>query len=264
MLYKLQPNDIARIREAYKDRHLLYDVLSVACKPFERQTGVIMLSPEEVFVQVAAIIDNVKQKQQDTPVGGIWEELYSDYQRLFPSASKKEICTAVSVIVGCAFALLYSSNLYLYHDLAKQLTAPAYNDFPTAYRVIDAVIDKMPDNDNLVKWYADYIDTDEFLSDELKNYYDLLKQDISTEHTFAFYSSYVSEITIPDIENKLRQAAVQGATDIVKVFNTHTSAFDFTTATDRDIERELRTYYGFSKTYDSLNDAMKKCKCKRQ
>lgn len=262
MLYKFQPADIERIRENF-DTHPLYCSFSNACKAYRLQTGSILLTPEEVFAQVAIIFDSLKEKQESSDFSHLWEDLFGDYQQINPNASNEEISNACIVIIAVVFISLYGSTPYLYHNIAKQIRGQIPLDYKQANTIIDDIIDHT-DCEALSLWLDNYMQTDKFLSDTLKSYYAVEKTDNYTEHLFPYYNSIPSFESKKSIELALHQAAEKGATAIVKVLNANTAYIDLGVATDMDLYNEFHNNYSYTQTYDAINDAMKKFKGNRQ
>ena len=262
MLYKFQTADIERIRENF-ETHPLYCSFSAACKPYRLQTGNLLLSTEEVLVQVAIIFDKIKEKQDSSDFSNLWGELYGDYQQLNPTATKDDISTACTVIITIAFIALYGSTPYLYHDLARKIRSQIPLDFTQANNIVEYIIDHS-DCEALSSWLDNYMQTDEFLSDTLKLYYAVERADTYSEHQFPYYNSIPSIDSIKSIELALHQAAPKGAAAIVRVLNEKKYALDLSLATDSDLFNEFSTYYGYRKSYDAINEAMKKYTGERQ
>lgn len=262
MLYKFQPGDIERIRGHF-DNHPLYCCFADACKPYRLKTGELLLTPEEIFVQVALLFDVIKEKQDYSNFSYLWDELYGDYKQLNHTASKEEISTACTVIVAVEFIALYGSTPYIYHDIAKQIRGQIPLDFSQATTIIDNIINNC-DCEALSLWLDNYMQTDEFLSDILKQYYAVDKSDRYAEHLFPYYNSIPSFESKKSIELALHQAAEKGATAIVKVLNANTAYIDLGVATDMDLYNEFHNNYSYTQTYDAINDAMKKFKGNRQ
>lgn len=254
MLYKFQVADIERIRNNFST-HPLFCSFSSACKSQLLHTGTICLSSEEVFVRVVLIFDDIKEKQREVNLTNLWVELFNDYKLLNQTATEEDINTTCTIIFAILFIALHNSIPYFYHELAKQIRKQIPYDFRKATQIINSIIEKT-DCKTLSDWIDNYMQTDEFLSDELKSYYNLHK-DEDTQHRFPYYIAGLSEIIVEDIEKAFHVAAKNGASDLARVIDNYKNHLSICSINKKQWYEEFHKYYGLTITYSAFNKAMR-------
>lgn len=171
MLKRLNQEEKENIKGRYGE-HPLYLMIRRTCKRFESRMPVFRLSPEEIFLRVSMIMDDIKESPEKTDnlYDTIWDDLYCEYRDLgndIPPETELElgVCLVITVLACC---LGRSKSLLSNYTIAK-LMEQAHNHYPGASEILDLFIGYNDSDYNV--WQSGYFDSDGYISDD---FYDLL------------------------------------------------------------------------------------------
>ncbi|MDO4165701.1 MAG: hypothetical protein Q4D56_15160 [Bacteroides sp.] len=104
MIQRLNQRQKADIRRGFRENPL-YQYLNEVCKPYESELPGLRLSPEEVFQEVVAAVDEMRRvpRQREQLCTELWERLYCDLQALMPPVGevpRQELQEGVSLILS--------------------------------------------------------------------------------------------------------------------------------------------------------------------
>ena len=123
MLTKLQPNDIANIRNRYSD-DVLFKAIREACLSCCEIPKVYPLCQEQVIVEVMSLLDELKQEQQDIHWENLFRNIRQDYHLQNTAIPDIELdCIVVTIVYSLASVLTVSYTSF-YHQLAEKLLMP--------------------------------------------------------------------------------------------------------------------------------------------
>ena len=139
MLKRLNQEEKENIKGRYGE-HPLYLMIRRTCKRFESRMPVFRLSPEEIFLRVSMIMDDIKESPEKTDnlYDTIWDDLYCEYRDLgndIPPETELElgVCLVITVLACC---LGRSKSLLSNYTIAK-LMEQAHNHYPGASEILD-------------------------------------------------------------------------------------------------------------------------------
>ena len=171
MLTKLQPNDIANIRNRYSD-NVLFKAIREACLSCCEIPKVYPLCQEQVFVEVVSLMDELKQEQQDVHWENLFRNIRQDYHLQNTTVPDKELdCITITIVYALA-SILAVSYISLYHRLAEKLMLQCISHkSAVSPEALDSLMDGIEKYDNeIAEWLRNYMDTNEFLSDKITAY----------------------------------------------------------------------------------------------
>ena len=262
MLNKFQASDVARIRNAYCG-HVLYSNLSNACLSCCEEVKSYQLRPEQIFVEVVYLLDELKQQQQDIRWDNLYRSLRQDYQ-IQDNAISPNDCDRITTTIVCTLAsILAVSYTNFYNRLAQKL----FNQIVTtklmlSEQALDDVMNGIEDrNIEIAQWLREYMESYTFESDAFTEYFSPIEMSgkgtpqhirftpkATTEQRSEFKSliyKILSQKRKRGIAGEIKSLLRQRAMDEIIVLS----------GTDKDIYDDLRDYFGYTQSYSTFMDA---------
>lgn len=171
MLKKLQPKEIENIRQCFTS-HILYDAIKEACCDCCALTQTYCLRQEHVFVEVISYLDDLKENQQNIKWHHLYKDIYQDYRYQNSQIPSEELHAITSTIICTLASVLTISFPYYYHSLAEKLLQQVFaHNHNVPREQLFALMDTMEQRDkDISQWLNDYMQSDEFISDEMKEF----------------------------------------------------------------------------------------------
>ena len=182
MKRRLGRNEKGLVRAQYGD-NIIFKAINPPAKKLEREMKVLRLSSEEMFLECLTIIDDIKDcdtaKEAEQKVEGLCDTLFCDLREISPQrVSEKELNIAVSEIVNCVVLILEHYRGFKYNgvlfDLLKQLNSGDLNqpdiEGPFSIQFIGV-------REEISNYIKSYMDSEEYLSDEIKKQLKRIKAD---------------------------------------------------------------------------------------
>ena len=160
------------IGKAYGN-HVLMRLSMTVCQYFDSQMQNFSLWPEEIFMEAASILDDVKEKGDEFIVesANLWKEHYNAFRRFDPSVPSEEIKLAVSIVLEVPLTVLQCSKDSVHRYIGQQMLGRIsinYEDkWERHYRELaDACRYLEPE---IKEWINGFmaLDNEQYLSDEV-------------------------------------------------------------------------------------------------
>lgn len=174
MKNRLRRQERAIVSSRY-DKDLLYQLLYLPGKSYERELKNFRLTAEELFVECIDVLDNIKERNRSEAeyyVTGLWDALFCDFRDLdTQDTTDEELKHAVSVVIyGIVMCLSQSSKpkyVYLNTCLMEQLNEPEHSaDIPDLQERYLHTYYRM-DAGAVMAAFEAYMSCDHFISDEI-------------------------------------------------------------------------------------------------
>lgn len=127
------------------DGQLLFKAIQTPVREFEAEAKGFRLSPEEVFWQVVACLDKIKEEQQDAmlDVRRLWNDTFVDYRDL--STEGDDECVRLFATLSVLFVqvCLASADMPLYRTMALDLAAQLAAEGGVSKRMEAAVVNNI-------------------------------------------------------------------------------------------------------------------------
>lgn len=267
MLSRLQPNEIAKIRNAFCD-HIVYKSISEACLSCCERPKVYPLCQEQVFVEVCFLLDELKQNQKDVQWRNLFRNIRQDYHLQNTAVPDTELdCIALTIVYALA-SILAVSYPVLYHELAELL-------FLQTVKVKSVVPQDALDNlmngiekygTTIAKWLKDYMDSDSFVSDKITSYIAPPQTIKGTYIRFTKTATIEQQAEFTSLLNRIiTEKKTKGkAADIRYLLNKYISDNIIEiSGTEKDIYDELVAIWGYNQQYNTFMAAEPKLIRKR-
>lgn len=167
---KLQVRNAEDIENRY-EKNVLLRAIRDAISKYERQFPKLQVCVGEVYYATLQVLDNLKEEQENYAIHNLWQEIQNTYFRHCPNAPEQETELAANVICSVLFAVLQCTHIEFYRNetarkVYDQIKISAFIGGVKDFEQILALMEIH--EDNLRKWFADYMDGEEFWSDEIR------------------------------------------------------------------------------------------------
>ena len=226
MLRLLRRNEKESLRSRLLDGLVLYKAFQKPIREFEAEATGFRLSPEEVFWQVAVVLDKVKEHQADAliDIRGIWDDIYVDYRDLSDDDKGLDLFTAITVF--CVQTCLVMLDAPLYRTMASIIGEQLAKKDQPSQKMDAAVLNNITriGTDKFKAAVQVYMNSeDDWLSDEIEEVLDKLPDRQMSE-------SIIGDSELQSIANVLRTNSTQNSPvyltdekgakiDIIRVLN---------------------------------------------
>lgn len=201
---------------------MLYQLLYVPCKSFEQEMTSFRLTSEEAFLECFIILDYIKshyQKESLHYIGSIYDTLICDYRDLAAEHTKEDdlIRSASVVVYGLVMVLSLSTKPFyskLVTSILSQLTAHKVNTsilkdrFMSTYFRMDA--------QELRDSFEQYMNSNQFLSDELQEAIEQNTLDLETKDGSRFSQKQAIIFTIESLNIALTEINVSAMARLIE------------------------------------------------
>ena len=140
-------------------------------KSIEREMSAVRLSPEEVFLEAMDQVDYALEDPVTANIDfmGLYDQLFCDIRDLCPQElDENEVELAASEIIFVVSLLLTMTDRHTYRKMAMTLVGQINQDIYNQLReMFEPYIIRMGE-DKIKKYLKDYLESDKFLSDEIK------------------------------------------------------------------------------------------------
>ena len=182
------------------DDQLIYKAFQKPIREFEAEATGFRLSPEEVFWQVAVVLDKVKEYQEDAliDIRGLWDDIYVDYRDLSDDDKGLDLFTAITVF--CVQTCLVMLNAPLYRTMASIIGEQLAKKDQPSQKMEAAVLNNITriGTDKFKAAVQVYMNSeDDWLSDEIEEVLDKLPDRQTSE-------SIIGNSELQSIANVLR------------------------------------------------------------
>lgn len=208
------------------DGLVLYKAFQKPIREFEAEATGFRLSPEEVFWQVAVVLDKVKEYQEDAliDIRGLWDDIYVDYRDLSDDDKGLDLFTAITVF--CVQTCLVMLDAPLYRTMASIIGEQLAKKDQPSQKMEAAVLNNITriGTDKFKAAVQVYMNSeDDWLSDEIEEVLDKLPDRQMSE-------SIIGDSELQSIANVLRTNSTQNSPvyltdekgakiDIIRVLN---------------------------------------------
>lgn len=226
MLRLLRRNEKESLRSRLLDGLVLYKAFQKPIREFEAEATGFRLSPEEVFWQVAVVLDKVKEYQEDAliDIRGLWDDIYVDYRDLSDDDKGLDLFTAITVF--CVQTCLVMLDAPLYRTMASIIGEQLAKKDQPSQKMEAAVLNNITriGTDKFKAAVQVYMNSeDDWLSDEIEEVLDKLPDRQMSE-------SIIGDSELQSIANVLRTNSTQNSPvyltdekgakiDIIRVLN---------------------------------------------
>ena len=149
----------------------IFSMLQNPSKSIEREMSAVRLSPEEVFLEAMEQVDNALEDPVTANLDfmGLYDQLFCDIRDLCPpELDENEVELAASEINFVVSLLLTMTDRHTYKKMAMTLVGQINQDIYNQLReTFEPYIIRMGE-DKIKKYLKDYLESDNFLSDEIK------------------------------------------------------------------------------------------------
>lgn len=168
MRYRLRRHEKEELRKRYKD-NVIYKAFTAPCKKYEAQPAGFRLSPEELFWECMTVLDDIKENPEEAPFSmqEFWSDKVADYRELDGDVAHESIEQTATLVTLSVMLCLAGQQASLYNELSLMLSCqlPLVVDMrehltANIYRLGE---DKFNDA------VATYMDSDEFISDDIED-----------------------------------------------------------------------------------------------
>ncbi len=265
MLGKFQPQDIAKIRNRYVG-HILYVTLREACLSCCEEVKSYPLRPEQIFVEVMYLLDELKQNQSEVQWNNLYRVIKQDYQ-MQDNAITPDDCDRITTTILCALASVLAVSYTNYYQLLaskifdKIVTTKAF----LSEQALDDVMNGIEKcNLEVAQWLRDYMESDTFESDAFTEYFSPVEL---SENGAPRHIRFTSNATTEQrnefkslIKNILSRKKKRGMAGEIKSLLRTYSMDDIIilSGTDKDIYQDLHDNYGYTQSYSAFMDAAPK------
>lgn len=149
----------------------IFSMLQNPSKSIEREMSAVRLSPEEVFLEAMEQVDYALEDYVKANIDfmGLHDQLFCDIRDLCPQElDENEVELAASEIIFVVSLLLTMTDRHTYKKMAMTLVGQINQDIYNQLReTFEPYIIRMGE-DKIKKYLKDYLESDNFLSDEIK------------------------------------------------------------------------------------------------
>lgn len=202
MEQRLKNDQIELIYNKYKD-NIFYNIIVSVCKPIESKLVKLMPHPEEFFLDILRILDDMKSntlefKTRKLPI--LWDSIFTEVyhadssnNRLDNELQQKHYAT---IIIGITIFLMHLCDNDKYfaemkNALTKHLIEKDSDNFNELLKDVSVRIEDH--KVELQKWINEYMDSKVLLSLEIINPSDMLvlPKDIDTKRTRIYFTKAI-------------------------------------------------------------------------
>ena len=149
----------------------IFSMLQNPSKSIEREMSAVRLSPEEVFLEAMDQVDYALEDPVTANIDfmGLYDQLFCDIRDLCPQElDENEVALAASEIIFVVSLLLTMTDRHTYRKMAMTLLGQISRDvYSRLHQTFEPYIIRMGE-DKIKKFLKDYLVSDNFLSDEIK------------------------------------------------------------------------------------------------
>ena len=183
MKNRLRRREREAVRSEYAQREGLFKALAKGAREVEKRTGHFRFSAEELFVEVMAVVDNVKECPQEAAdsYDHLWDDLYCDYRDLDTADSPdEEIRLAASEVVYGAMLLAGYCQGTHYTRLCASLMAQLAENHAGALDALNTLF--LPNiwllgEEKVQARIRAYMEGEEWISDDIADLLERLPQE---------------------------------------------------------------------------------------
>ena len=263
MLSVFRPSDVAKIRNNYA-HDCIYQIIrdsSIGCC---ERTKEYSLRPEQIFVEVIHLIDELKQEQQDVDWDHLYRNIMQDYELLDKTIPQKELETIAGTIVCVLASFMAVSIPYFYHhDLAQLLFSQLNSkDAKPPMDALEEIMDTIEQHDQrIAQWMADYMETDEFISDAFESYFNPAPIADGEQPTHIRFSSTATNEQRAEFNSLIRsmisREKQRGLAGNLKTYLRSQAAerIIILSGKQTDIYNDLKTFFEYKQSYSAFMEA---------
>lgn len=265
MLKQLQPKEVESIRQHFAS-HILYCTIKEACCDCCSLIQTYCLRQEHVFVEIIAYLDDLKEKQQDIKWHNLYKDIYQDYRFQNTQFLDEDLHTIASTIVCTLASILTISLPYFYHSLAEKLLQQVFShNHNIPHEQLFALMDTMEQHDTEISlWLNDYMQSNEFISDEIKVYLLPLGMQIKgipqhitfTENATANMRNEFNSFLLKAINNPKNYGKAGQIKTLLRRYQD--DEVISLSGTEKDIHNDLVDCYNYKQAYNTFNAACPK------
>lgn len=269
MLIKFQINDIAKIRSNYYG-HILYKTLNNACLSCCEQVKSYTLRPEQIFVEVLHLIDELKEQQKDIKWDKLYRNIKQDYQ-MQDNIAADDIERIVTAIIYTLASILAVSYTCFYHHLAQMLLGQTLNS-KTLFtsQSLEELMDGFETQGNsIAEWMKNYMESDKFESDAFQEYFSPVAITDSGAPQHILFTTTAKSEQRSDFKSLLKRAVTQkkkhGMAGMIKAILNQNVCDEIIilVGTEKDIYNDLTKYYNYTQSYSAFSEASPKLLLKK-
>jgi len=170
MQYRLRRHEKEAIRRLYRD-NTIYKAFAAPCKKYGAQPKDFKLSPEELFFELTAVLDDIKEAPEDArfALQEFWSEKVVDYEELSSSLERSSIEQAASMVTLSVVICLDGMELSLYNTLGMILAGQLRWDSPQMVEMKESFMSNIYrlGEDDFSAAIAEYMNSDVFVSEDI-------------------------------------------------------------------------------------------------
>ncbi|MCH5308341.1 MAG: hypothetical protein J1E58_00660 [Prevotella sp.] len=177
MRHRLRRHEKEEIRRRYKD-NAIYKAFAAPCKKYEAQATGFRLSPEELFWECMAVLDDIKEASEDArfALQEFWSGRVVDYGELNGGVERERIEEAASMVTLSVVLCLSTLDLSTYNTLSMVLAGQLNWDSPAMVEMREHLTSNIYrlGEDVFSSAVEAYMDSDEYVSDDIEELLDEL------------------------------------------------------------------------------------------
>ena len=177
MRHRLRRHEKEEIRRRYKD-NAIYKAFAAPCKKYEAQATGFRLSPEELFWECVAVLDDIKEVSEDArfALQEFWSGRVVDYGELNGGVARERIEEAASMVTLSVVLCLSTLDLSTYNTLSMVLARQLRWDSPAMVEMREHLTSNIYrlGEDVFSSAVEAYMDSDEYVSDDIEELLDEL------------------------------------------------------------------------------------------
>ena len=177
MRHRLRRHEKEEIRKRYKD-NAIYKAFAAPCKKYEAQATGFKLSPEELFWECMAVLDDIKEAPEDArfALQEFWSGRVVDYGELNGGVARERIEEAANMVTLSVVLCLSTLDLSTYNTLSLMLAGQLEWDSPAMVEMREHLTSNIYrlGEDVFSSAVEAYMDSDEYVSDDIEKLLDEL------------------------------------------------------------------------------------------
>lgn len=176
MTRNLNQEEKERVRDRFGEQ-IFFRLINQSCKKYERELKVFRPSPEDIFVEVLNVLDDMKARPENNAdlCDTIWDNLYCDFRERGEDIPEAELNQAVAVVISMVMYCLVLLNMTRYNGVVGRLNLLLTEQYRNHLEIelsFDTYATKIG-KDALYKWVYDYMQSNDFLSEEVEDCIDM-------------------------------------------------------------------------------------------
>ena len=173
MSRNLNQEEKEKLRDKYEE-HIFFRLANQSCKKYEREMKYFRFSPEDVFMEVLNVLDDLKapNKNNDDLCDTLWDDLFCVFRERGENIPDEELDKAVAIVVSMVSICLTLLESIKYNGVNAKLILSLSQNYKE-YRDILFSIQPYTNKVGIIElkeWLVGYMTCDTYMYDEVMDY----------------------------------------------------------------------------------------------